>query len=103
MGKEEGHQESMNLDTKKVSMITCEIKCQLGVPQSDACSQVDIFENELMDKVSKQQRSKMNRVQVRWGRMLPAPFPLLVTCSVHSQLLVYCAKQQTCTWAHAVP
>lgn len=42
MGKEEGHQESMNVDTRKV----------------------DVFENELMDKVSKQQRSKMNRVQV---------------------------------------
>jgi 4-hydroxy-3-methylbut-2-en-1-yl diphosphate synthase IspG/GcpE len=29
-----------------------------------ALLQVDVFENELMDKVSKQQRSKMNRVQV---------------------------------------
>jgi len=27
-------------------------------------TQVDVFEAELMEKVSKQQRSKMNRVQV---------------------------------------
>ena len=39
------------------------------VPSLPECgagrTQVDVFENELMDKVSKQQRSKMNRVQAR--------------------------------------
>jgi len=42
MSREEGQRESLTVDSRKV----------------------DTFENELMDKVSKQQRSKMNRVQV---------------------------------------
>jgi len=42
LGKSEGHEESMLVHSSKV----------------------DQFENELMEKVSKQQRSKMNRVQV---------------------------------------